>query len=917
MRTIILTVLTAWGLTAFAQNQTIEGEIIDKDAISLPSATVALLNPTDSTLLHFGISNMQGVFEIAKVPAGEYLMQVAYMGYQTFYQTLKVPLTDGGNLGSIVLKPVSFDLDAVAVVAERIPIQIKQDTVEFNAAAFKTKPDAVAEDLLKKLPGVEVDRAGNIKAMGENVNRVLVDGKEFFSNDPKVATKNLPAESINTVQVYDKKSDEAELLGIDDSEYDKTINFVLKDDMKQAIFGDVKGGGDANNYYQGNAKVYRFTDKHQFALLGMLNNVNRVGFSFQDYLAFNGGLRNLMGSGGKITLTADESIPVDFGQPVNGNITSGAGGVNYSYEFAKNNRFNVSYMGNGTAKELFETSNSRNFTSSSSFEQNSTSNGNNKNLNHLFNIGWRNKASKKTHFMLNGLVTLLGNSSKSNSNTESYTNGNFINSLNNLTNSKSNQLNSSVEGSWLLKGNERWRMLKVNASARYNQTIRESEWSNLTNFVSTPLPLSESQYNNNSNSGLNMSMGVTSLAKIGNNLYLEPSVNFGLNNQRLVREQGNNVAPIGIIDTLSPTINSYYNWAKPKLMLKKFSKKQKFNFGVEVEMANNYNTLNGAPNVEMNVLEFLPEAYWEYEYKTGRRIAAGYQTSTGMPQISNLQPIISTENPLAVYFGNRNLKHEYRHNLFASWFLFDQFSFTSLFVNMDGGYTQNSIGSSIEIGDDLLQKIKFINVPTEYNASVGFDFSTPIRMLGIKISLGGRERWNGATSFVNNQENSNNNLRHTLRLKFDNRRKEKWDIEVGGEVNLSDSRYSIQSQLNRKYFSYTSFGEVRYTPSKSWHFRVTADITSYNAQGFGETITVPLLGAEVSYYFMANKRAMLTLEGSDLLNRNTGVSRTGELNYLREVRSNTIGRFIMLSFKYKLNRFGGDSGGGITVETRR
>ena len=301
------------------------------------------------------------------------------------------------------------------------------------------------EDLLRKLPGVEVDRAGNIKAMGENVNRVLVDGKEFFSNDPKVATKNLPAESINKVQVYDKKTDEAELLGIDDSEYNKTINFVLKDDMKSAVFGDVKAGGGVEDFYQGNAKVYRFTDKHQFAMLGMMNNINKLGFSFQDYIDFNGGMGSVMGGGSSISFGGDNSLPLDFGQTITGKLASVAGGINYSYEFAKNNRFNISYMGNGSSKDDASNSNSRNFTETGMFEQNSISSGDGDNANHLFNIGWRNKASTKQHFMINGIVTLADSKSKANSFTESLSNGEFINSLTSNTRSSSDQLNTSVD----------------------------------------------------------------------------------------------------------------------------------------------------------------------------------------------------------------------------------------------------------------------------------------------------------------------------------------------------------------------------------------------------------------------------------------------------------------------------------------
>ncbi|MCF8295153.1 MAG: TonB-dependent receptor, partial [Bacteroidales bacterium] len=302
MKTLISLLFVGLAFTVAAQQGAIKGFIYDDKGSPLPYATTVLLNPSDSTLLYFGITNQQGLFEIKDINTGKYLLQASFLGFQSYYKELTIPVPSN-NLGIIILKPKMESLGAVNVEAERIPILIKKDTVEYNAGSFKTNPDAVAEDLLKKLPGVEVDRSGNIKAQGEDVQQVLVDGKEFFSSDPQVATKNLPADAISKVQVYDKKSDETELSGIDDGSYQKTLNIILKDGRKNAYFGDVSGGYAPSDKYQSNAKLYRFNKEYQFAALGMLNNVNRFGFSFKDYIDFNGGLQSMM-SGGGITISS-------------------------------------------------------------------------------------------------------------------------------------------------------------------------------------------------------------------------------------------------------------------------------------------------------------------------------------------------------------------------------------------------------------------------------------------------------------------------------------------------------------------------------------------------------------------------------------------------------------------------------------
>jgi len=216
MKHLSVVLLLLISSSLFAQQNSLKGNVMDDKGQPLPYVTAALLHPNDSTLAFFGISNADGNFEIKGLSAGNYLLQLAYIGFKTKFLSLQFPFQNTNDLGTIVMESSPVNLNGVEVKAERIPLQLNGDTIEYNAGAYKTQPDATAEDLLKKLPGVEVDQSGNIKAQGEAVNQVLVDGKEFFSDDPKVATKNLPADAINKVQVFDKKSDEADFTGIDD-----------------------------------------------------------------------------------------------------------------------------------------------------------------------------------------------------------------------------------------------------------------------------------------------------------------------------------------------------------------------------------------------------------------------------------------------------------------------------------------------------------------------------------------------------------------------------------------------------------------------------------------------------------------------------------------------------------------------------
>ena len=214
---------------SFAQHQSLTGHVLDEKGNALEYVSAALLNPKDCTLAFFGISDNNGSFVIKDVTNGKYLVQLSFVGYQTQFFPLEIPNAKGNDLGDFVMQPKVNVLSNVEVKAERIPLQLNGDTIEYNASAYKTQPDASARSIsVEETSGIEVDQAGNIKAQGEEVKQVLVDGKEFFSSDPKVAMKNLPADAINKVQVFDKKSDEADFTGIDDGSRSKTINLLFK-----------------------------------------------------------------------------------------------------------------------------------------------------------------------------------------------------------------------------------------------------------------------------------------------------------------------------------------------------------------------------------------------------------------------------------------------------------------------------------------------------------------------------------------------------------------------------------------------------------------------------------------------------------------------------------------------------------------
>jgi hypothetical protein len=918
-RIIFLFLLVLLTFNAFAQTSSIKGVVQDENNIPLEYAPVVLLFPADSTLAFYGVTNDEGKFEIKSIRQGKYLLQATLMGHQTEFREISIPFSADGNIGVIILKSSPVKLGEVVVSEERVPMKFKRDTIEYNTASYLTKPDAVVEDLLKKLPGIDIDRSGNIKAMGEDIKRVLVDGREFFGSDQKLATRNVPADALKKVQIFDKKSDESEFTGIDDGKRDKTINLLLKDDRKNAVFGELLGGAGNSGFYQGSAKAYKFTEKNQFAALGMINNINQFGFSFKDYIDFNGGIQSLGGHSGAVQIKIQDgsasSFPVNFGQPVTGLSTAGAAGLNFSRQFKKDSRIFMSYIANGSDRKLNETTSSRNYTESGAFQQEDSLKEDKSDRVHRINFGYKNRIDSTRNVIINGGVSLATGRVGSISSGIQFDDELLQNRLTAVRNDEASRLTSNISGSYLKLLNKGKTVFKVASDASYLHDIGNNIWINNT-YQLDQEDVMRSQFQDNT-SGLGEFSATTSFTvKAGKALYLEPELKIGSQVETLDRTQGIPSESDIAIDSLSPEFINRYQWFRPEIRLIRNTEKVQFSLGLQMELGNTANSLNDGELLKTEHVYFTPDFSWEYEYKTGRRLRAYFQTMVNVPSVNQLLPVVNNSNPLSLSSGNRYLKPELDYNLSLNWWIFDQFSFTSLLMNLSGAYTKDKINWNKTIDDNFMQSMFLMNVQNDYRIRGNVAFSTPVRKLGIKVNADLEEGWNRGLSYINQLENVNTNFSHKFSLSIENRKKTKADIIVGGSIEVMDARFSIQESLNDDYLDFSWFTVLSYNPDKHWNLQFSSDVTHYNTQSFARAVTIPLIGAEISRYFLKNNRGTITLQGSDLLNRNTGIDRTTESNYLREKRSNMLGRFFMLSFKYKLNK-SGNSPGGVDVKFKK
>jgi len=869
---IVIIAISCFSLSSFAQHF-IKGKVIDEKGEPLNYATVTLLNPIDSTLKYFGVSNDKGIYQIKNVKTDKYLMQFSFVGMETIYEEVSIPSDLGEDFGEKVMK--TSMLDEVIVTAEYVPIQFKHDTVEFNAKAFVTKPDAVVEDLLKKIPGIEVDEAGNLKALGEDVTKVLVDGKEFFGSDQQVATKNLPADAIEKVQVYDKKSEEAEFMGIDDGVRDRTINLLLNEKNKKGYFGNLEAGAGIDDHYKTSGKLYRFSEKMQTAILGMYNNVNEFGYSGH-------------GKGG-------------WGQQINGLNTTAAGGINLSYNATKYNRYFASYLFRDTKTILEQHTLKENFIENGSYFQDSEFDKDEKDASHSLNFGVRHNFNPGNNITVDGNINLSANGIDSQMFTNTSLKDSSINSLINAINNNSKLRNADARAVYIHKFNNDKTQLKTNIKTAYDNNISDLDWVNISNILNPINSKIIAQFQDNNTEKFNLSANPTLVHEIKKFWYLSANIKIGLGNENFDRTQGN-PRENKVIDSLSVDFKTVNTFIKPAVSLRRSTANKRFNISLGVGWNKLDKQIPDLLSENNTYFHFLPGLSYENSYRTGRRITFRYNSNVNMPSVNQLVPIINTINPLSLYVGNPDLIPEYSHNLSLSWSVFDQFSFTSLFSRLGARYTKDKIGLSQTINEDYTQIITPVNVPYNYNIYTRIYFSTPIRSLGIKLNIRSNETWNRGISIVNSQNNITTNFTHSIKLSVENRNKEKWNLNIGGSVGLTNSKLSIDESLNNNFFNTSYFTQISFTPSEHWSFETDGNVVNYNSKTFGESFTIPLLNAGISYYFMKGKKASVTIHGYDLLDKSTSISQKATANYLIQTESNILGRRVMLIFKMRFGR---------------
>jgi hypothetical protein len=905
---------------------TLKGVVTDTAGAILPEATVMLLLPKDSSLVNFGRTNKEGAFELKNLKRTQYIFKVSYVGFVPYQETVNPKDGDVTDLGRMKMKVLQKELYEVVIKTARAPLSIRGDTVEFDARAFKVPPGSTVEDLIRKLPGMQVDADGNIKAQGEEVKRVTVDGKRFFGDDPKMATKNLPAEAINKVQVFNGKTEQSKVTGVDDGKREKTVNLELKDSHKKGGFGKATAGVGTDKRLEGKVSYNRFDDKQQFALLGFGNNTNQSGIARNDYQDFKGSQSFNWGDDGDFGFSSgryyggdDITIQPNWGGGTSEGFTKNwAGGANYNYD-TKKTKLSTSYFYNQTDAITDLRSKTENFLTNDSYSSTARS----KTLAFTGN----HRPSFRFEKNLDSLNTIiLISNSRINSGDTDY--DSFQQSFRNegeATNQstvKNNADYSSFAMANLLlyrhKFKKKGRNFAASVGYNINNSDEERRQNSINIFFQDPTRNSTiDQRNVTESTRGNFKGSLSYIEPFAKKYTWETFYNYSMRKDKVDRD----VFDLeGSRQEVNPFLTRYYSndFTYNRLGTSLRYSHKGFNlsagiagiqFDLKGKFAANANSTDFM-RVNRSYFSLVPNASLRYDMKNNRFMYAEYGLNVREPSITDLQPIVDNSNPLFITEGNPDLTPSATHNFYGGYQMFNPASFTNIYVNVFYNYNVDQIVYNRTINTEtLITTTKPMNITggNNYGTYVGFGF--PLKKTKATLNVNTGLNFSNNITYINDVENETKTDGYNFGARLDLTPSDIFTLYTNAYWNFSNAKYSINTNQNQKIVNANYSADMNVKGPKDIYLSARFNYRTFKNDQFGFDQKLPILNLSVYKVMLKSKKGEIRLTANDVFKRNLGISQQVNQNYYTESRVATLSRYFMLSFTYNMR--------GVTASVRR
>ncbi|MBN3520775.1 TonB-dependent receptor [Algoriphagus lutimaris] len=917
----LLLVFNVYGQRPQGQRPQIKltGTVIDGSTKTPMNGANVLIKTVTDSLLVGGVTDAQGKFELIRPMIPQVKIEIKFIGYETISKTHS--FREPADLGILVLNEDTQTLGEVVIEGQSPVGEMRGDTTSFNASAFKTQQNAQAEDLIRKLPGVTIQN-GEVQAQGETVQKILVDGREFFGSDPNIALRNLPADAIDRVEVLDQRSDQSRLTGFDDGSYTKTINIILREDRKNGKFGRVYGGYGTDDRYSAGGSLNLFSGDRRISILGLANNINQQNFSSQDLAGVNanssGGDRGRGRGGfggGNNNFNAGNNSGIN---------TTNSIGLNYSDKWGQKVNFTGSYFFNNSANNLQEITNRETVVNESLtqyYQENLISTTDN--YNHRFSGRLEADLNDKNSFIVTPNVSIQNSTSYSDRDAlTTASTGDSLSALRSITNAENKTYNISNNITYRYKFDKKGRTFSTDINTTWSNRDQISDLlaasidykrEVLDTTLQETYTLSKG-FNYRVNATLTEPLGEKSIGTIGYQVGNNKS-NSDQKTYVLGAEQG-----IYLLDTaLSNEFDNKFITQRVRSGYAYNNNGLNLNFNLDYQNAKLDNEAffpePGVFNRSFN--NILPGASLSYRNReTGISYRMRYRTNTDEPNVSQLQNVVNNQNPLNLSVGNPNLGQSYNHNIFLNMSKINMEKNHTMFMFFNYSGTKNYIGSSTFLtaqdtlinGEILLrpggQITQPINLDGNFRTTFFFTYGTPIKGIKTQFNMNTRVNFNRIPGLINGERNLNDNLSLRQGITFTSNISENVDFTLSTTGNYNIVNSSLQTTQDNNFYVQESNLRLYYSPNGGKLFignNINHSLYSGLSEGFDQSFW--LWNIEGGYRFAKNNKAELKVMIFDLLNQNNSIQRTISDVSVTDVFTNVLTRYGMLTFTYIIGNF--------------
>ena len=881
---------------------------------------------SDSSVAAGSVSKEDGTFSIL-LGRGEYILKINYLGLKPYSEPIRVWRDD--YLGTIIMKAGAENLNEVTVAEKAVSATVEGDTVSFNARAYKTTQNASAKDLVEKMPGIQ-DNDGEIQAQGEKVQQVLVDGKQFFGQNPKTALSTLPAEVVDKIQVFDDKSEQSKTSGVDDGTRVKTLNIVTKINMRNGEFGKVYAGYGSDDRYSTGSNLNMFRGERRLSILAQVNNINQQNFSTEDLLGVvadnSGGKRRGRGPGGKRPsflsgFSANGSANDFMVNPSGGVSETQAWGANYQDKWGKkvdvsssyfyNKGENVSttntyqeyYLGNTQGQEYEEFSNSL-----------ST------NINHKFNAKAVYKLSPKASFFYLPSFSMQDNLGNTTDTSKTLAEAIAINSLNQRFNSDFLALKATSNLMFRYNGEKRGRSLFL----QWNNSMDRTKGINQLNSINENINQIENIDQNGDLDedldGLKASIMYSEpIGKKGLGMFFTYDYSNSINvmNQEMLSGVIDN-SPGQLDSLLSIRYNNDWSTHTAGIGTRKFGRKGGFVVRLKYELAelDNKQTIPVSENRVQGFNNFLPFALYRARLKNKASWFSMYRSYTTKPTAKQLSPVVDNSNPLQLSQGNAQLTQQFGHWLMSKYNFANTNKDVVFYAMLNGGWSNNFIGQSTYTAtrdlDSSLNSVvlskgtqltKPVNLDGQYSFNAFLTYGMPLEAIKSNLNMNISSRLTNIPSMINLMKSNTLNQSYELGLVISSNISEKLDFTLSTKTAYNSSENSLNSTLDNIFWVQTNKIKLDWILPMGFTFRSNFRYQNFYGLGTDLDNSVLLWTAGVGKQLFKNKRGEIQLSVFDILNQNNNISQNFYDSYYEATNRNVLTRYFMVNFSYNIRKF--------------